>query len=295
MLWTAPRRVESWSLVQCPPARRVGRHRLSSVIRPSHLGMSTPPHSLPEWFVHGERLLWPTLALARSAVGQRKGGDLTLDVIPECAAIHLIHCIDTSSQVNRKGRHAVAISLVRQCVEAITLVELGLRDPAYRDPLLGDWRDEKKSQGQLRKALERDVWPSYGSGLRSESWAEFAAEFAQAVQPYAHYTSLLQGWQMAVASGDQLRRSPDGNLLFVAQIGMDTYDGVKATRITLLHCLITWAVGRILMANGVQGVDASAIQHLGGEMARSELLGAGNLTWHQEFWPHMFDNPNRGG
>jgi hypothetical protein len=32
MLWTAPRRVDSLSLVQCPSARRVGRHRLSSVM-----------------------------------------------------------------------------------------------------------------------------------------------------------------------------------------------------------------------------------------------------------------------
>ena len=34
MLWTAPRRVECLPLVQCPLARRVGRHRLSSVIGP---------------------------------------------------------------------------------------------------------------------------------------------------------------------------------------------------------------------------------------------------------------------
>ena len=33
MLWTAPRRVESSSLVLCPVARRVARQRLSSVIR----------------------------------------------------------------------------------------------------------------------------------------------------------------------------------------------------------------------------------------------------------------------
>jgi hypothetical protein len=33
MLWTAPRRVESLSLIWCLLARRVGRHRLSSVMR----------------------------------------------------------------------------------------------------------------------------------------------------------------------------------------------------------------------------------------------------------------------
>src|ERR1700677_189291 len=35
MEWTAPRRVESLSLVQFPSAHRVGRHRLSSVMPPT--------------------------------------------------------------------------------------------------------------------------------------------------------------------------------------------------------------------------------------------------------------------
>ncbi len=39
MLWTAPRRVESLSWVQCSSARRVGRHKLSSVMQQQHLGI----------------------------------------------------------------------------------------------------------------------------------------------------------------------------------------------------------------------------------------------------------------
>ena len=82
LLWTGPRRVGMLFYSLARHARRVFGHRASSVIRPSHLSVSTPHQNLPEWFVHGERLLWPTLALARSAVGQRKGGDLTLDLFP---------------------------------------------------------------------------------------------------------------------------------------------------------------------------------------------------------------------
>ena len=42
MLWTAPRRVESLSSVSCPSARRVGRHRLSSVVPPWEIRSAKP-------------------------------------------------------------------------------------------------------------------------------------------------------------------------------------------------------------------------------------------------------------
>jgi hypothetical protein len=200
--------------------------------------------------------------------------------------------MEASIETNRKGRHAVAISLVRQCVESMTIVELGLQDTAFRDPLLEGWANETKSQGALRKALERQIWPRYGSGLWNETWGKFFGEFARAVQPYAHYSQLLQGWQLVSALGSELRPSGDGNFHFIAQIGVNTYDGVKAARITLLHCLIAWAMGRILLANGGDSrIDPKQIGELGAELAKSELLGRGALEWHQEFWPHMFDEP----
>ena len=245
----------------------------------------------PAWLRPGNRLLWPILRRARAAVDERKSGDLSLDFIPSSAVIHLIDCLQTSIETNVKGRHAVAISLVRQCVEALTLVEIGLQQPAYRNPILHDWRDQSKKPGELRKILERDVWPTYGTGLWKESWAEFAGEFARAVQPYAHYTQLLQGWQLAVASGNKLHRGQDGHYIFIAKLGINTYDPVKATRITLLHCLLVWVVARILAANHVSNINASDVALLGNQLANSDLLGREKVTWHQQFWPHMFDGP----
>jgi hypothetical protein len=256
-------------------------------------GESCNAHS-PAWFQIGEPLLWPTLQVAHQKLSERRTGNMHLDLMPECAAIHLMHCMEASIETNQRGRHAVAISLVRQCVEAMSLIDVGLQEQHYRDTLLEGWSDETKSQGEIRKALERAVWGRYGCGLWTERWGEFFGEFARAVQPYAHYTQLLQGWQFVCHSGQQLRRSPDGDYHFIAAIGFDTYDGLKGTRITLLHCLLAWAIARIVMANGGdKHIDPDRVKELGAALGKSELLGGGRLEWHQEFWPHMFDKPKR--
>ncbi len=246
----------------------------------------------PTWFRIGEPMIWPCWQVALDVLSKRRTGNLNLDHIPELAAIHFIHCMEASIETNRRGRHAVAVGLVRQCVETLTLIDVGLQEQSRRDPLLEAWRQERKTHGQIRSELERDVWPRYGRGLWNETWAEFFGEFARAVQPYAHYTHLLQGWQLASPPGQQLSRSPDGNYLFLAQIGFNTYDGLKASRITLLHCLLTWAMARLVENNGGDArIDFKQVAMLGSELGRSEFLGGGALEWHQEFWPHMFDNP----
>src|SRR5947209_8337707 len=90
-----------------------------------NLGETCHKHP-PRWFKLGEPLIWPTLGLAYQKLSGRRTGNMHLDMMAECAAIHLSHCMEASIETNRKGRHAVAISLVRQCVESMTIVELGL-------------------------------------------------------------------------------------------------------------------------------------------------------------------------
>ncbi len=181
---------------------------------------------------------------ALRTLSERRTGNLYLDMIPECAAIHLMHCMETSIDTNRRGRPAVAIALVRHCVEALTLIDVGLQETHYRNSLLEPWSKDTRSQGEIRKALERDIWTRFGHGLWSETWAGFFGEFARAVQPYAHFTQLLQGWQLASPPGQHLSKSVDGNYVFMVQIGLNTYDGLKGTRITLLHCLLAWMMAR---------------------------------------------------
>ena len=95
--------------------------------------MSPTPSEVPRWFTAGTRLLWPALEAAHERLTKRGGTDVNLDVIPRLAAIHLHHCLDTSIKVNQAGQHAVAISLVRQCFEALTVMDVGLQDPKYGD------------------------------------------------------------------------------------------------------------------------------------------------------------------
>jgi hypothetical protein len=187
---------------------------------------------------------------------------------------------------NENGKHSVAICLVRQCVEALTIAELGLQDKSYADPLLKAWEVGKKSHGELRASLEKHVWPKYGYGLWEETWSEFFGNLARAVQPYAHYTNELMGWQfqtIAYQGGEE----------FIGMIGLQTYDPLLATRITLLHMLIGWALGRILLA---QGKNPDVLQHretiqrLGMALSKSKLL-LEKRDWGLQLAPHMLFKP----
>lgn len=244
----------------------------------------------PKWFEMGSRMLWPMVNLVLKRASRRSGNDVNLNIIPQLAAIQLLHCLDSSSDINRKGRHAVALCLIRQCVEALTIVEVGLHNPGFGDPLLRDWWSGRKTQGGIRKQLETEVWGDYGTGLWNEPWANYFGELAKAVQPYAHYTIQLQGWQMVAPSGEKLSMADDGSLLARMKFGIATYDDEKATRITLLHCLIGWSIGRLILATGGDPeLDEGEVIALGDALAESELLLADRESWSHVFLANTFD------
>lgn len=235
----------------------------------------------PEWLRLGESIMGPLLADTSQSLQAFSGGDYHVTQLPTLALYHLAHSLQTSIETNRDGRHAVALSLLRHAVEALTIVELGLvgTNTSYR--LLEDWDSGKKSQGELRRALEENVWPKYGNGLWDEPWADFFARLAKAVQPYAHCSPELLQWNLAALTDGVSGR-------FVADAGM--YDPIKASRLTLFHILVVWTLGRILFANRpslpslVNGSDVAA---LGIALSRCDLLMEGQ-DWSVQLWPHMF-------
>ena len=80
---------------------------------------------------------------------------------------------------------------------------------------------------------------------------------------------------------------PDGGK-FIAKAG--GYDPVKASRITLLHVLLIWTLGRLIIANKeskISIISESKIVDLGKELASSEFL-IQDEDWAINFWPHMF-------
>jgi hypothetical protein len=118
----------------------------------------------PEWFSIGNELLWPLIGMGVATARAHHLPTLDLQVLPELALCHHAGCIEASSHINRRGKHSAAICLVRQSVEALTITEIGLQGAEFAEPLLAGWKEGKKSHGELRKALEKNVWPTYGTG-----------------------------------------------------------------------------------------------------------------------------------
>lgn len=194
---------------------------------------------VPKWFEVGGELIEKVSGYAMEAIEGLR--DLSSDqaTAARCALYHYVQCLELSGDVNREGQHAVAISLTRQCVEALTVLECALiSDRALGQSLLSSWINNKKTSGLIRKELSSKVWGLYFPGLWLKPWADYYREFCNAVQSYAHYSRELQAWQLALME-DQAHQDKDGNYLLFAKIGLGTYDANKATRITLLHILLS--------------------------------------------------------
>lgn len=254
----------------------------------------TTSNDYPEWFRLGNPLMWGIPKAVYDFVSSGIALSTNHENAVRCATIHFIHCLNLSVETNRKGQHAVAICLLRQCAESLTVIEVGLLcDPELSSSLLTAWLDGGKTSGGMRKELAHRVWPQYGLGLWDESWTDFVAEFGKALHPYSHYSPELQSWQIALA-GDNAHKDPDGNYLLLAKIGLESYEANKATRVTLLHVLLSYILGRIVVENnGVPGVMGDEVRALGKAIAASPELYQGKINWHQQFWAHEFTNPDR--
>jgi hypothetical protein len=248
--------------------------------------MAHVPPPQPQWFQLGDKLMWPLIGMGIASTRKQHFSSYDYDVMADLALCHHAGCLEASNEINRRGKHSAAICLVRQSVEALTIAEIGLQDASFAEPLLRGWKKGKKSHGELRRALEREIWPRYGAGLWDEPWAEFYGNLARAIQPYAHYTTELQGWQFATVLDD-------GGESFITQHGLGTYDALQATRITFFHMLLTWMLGRILLAHGKNNDVEDRRQDilkLGKALGESKLLFKRGKWWSQ-FAPHMRFKP----
>src|SRR3546814_4403302 len=103
-----------------------------------------------------------------------------------------------ANQANRDGMHANALSLTRQCIEAIGIIELTICGHPDAEAILLKWEADDLTPGKLRAWLQDNVWQQYGSGLWTEPWSTFMREFVAAIQPYAHYGRSLAQWQYRI-------------------------------------------------------------------------------------------------
>lgn len=166
--------------------------------------------------------------------------------------------------------------------EADYMPELGICQHAEAETTLLKWNADRLSPGNMRAWLQQNVWPRYGTGLWAEPWTDFMREFAAAVQPYAHYGRSLAQWQMRLL---YMNASAESGGHGVIEIRPRAYDAQKATRITLFHGIITYALGRIwLAANSTDAEFDGQITRLGAALGKSRYLDGHKTNWSQQFW-----------
>lgn len=253
-----------------------------------HDHMSRP---MPEWFTISED--------ATPKVMERVGSAVTANaMVPQVkSAPMLAHwfVLDTlllANQANRDGMHANALALTRQCVEAISIIELGICGHPDAEATLLKWDADELTPGKLRAWLQVNVWQGYGVGLWSEPWSTFMREFAGAVQPYAHYGRALAQWQLRLLRFHDAGQ-PDADSHAIIEMRPHAYDAQKATRITLFHALLSYVLGRIwTAANPADAEFAALIARLGLALGKSRYLDGHQTDWGQQFWAMVWE---RGG
>src|SRR4051794_31658443 len=115
----------------------------------------------PRWVNLMQQLLEPIHRASQSALTQAQIGDDDLRAACCCAGEHIYDCLRHSNEAKNQNRYAVAMCLLRQCCEAMNVMELGLTDRPSAIDKLDSWRQGQLSSGRLRKYLEADVWPEY--------------------------------------------------------------------------------------------------------------------------------------
>jgi hypothetical protein len=245
-------------------------------------------HKTPEWFLLSEEMTSQVMSrIARAASANQMS--IQVRMAPTLAHWFMLDSLLLANKANRDGMHANALSLTRQCVEALGVIELGICGHKDSESILLKWDKDELTPGKLRAWLERHVWPQYGSGLWNEPWATFMREFVAALQPYAHYGSRLAQWQVRLLSGVASDEASSDSLTAVIEVRARAYDAQKATRLTLFHAVLTYVLGRIWLASNKGDIEFSAnIIRLGTALGKSRYLDGHATDWSQQFWAMLW-------
>jgi hypothetical protein len=247
--------------------------------------------AIPEWFAISEDAT-PEVMRRIAAAASANGMSLQVRHSPMLAHWFVLDSLLLANRANREGMHANALALTRQCIEAMSVIELGICRHEQSEAVLLRWEADDLTAGRLRAWLQENVWPRYGSGLWTEPWSTFMREFAAAVQPYAHYSPGLAQWQLRLLRFADEPRG-DGDLRAAIEIRHRAYDGQKATRITLFHALLHYTLGRIwIAANETDREFGALINRLGTALGSSRYLDGRATNWSQQFWAMLWE---RGG
>jgi hypothetical protein len=238
---------------------------------------------VPDWFRLCEEATPQVMSRIATATSANPMS-VQVQLKPTLAHWFMLDSLLLANKANREGMHANALSLTRQCLESLSVIELGICGHKDAESVLQKWNNDELSAGKLRAWLEQHVWSNYGTGLWHEPWATFMREFAAALQPYAHYSSMLAQWQVRLVRGAPVGVEPSEPLTALIEARPRAYDAQKATRITLFHAVLTYTLGRIWMANNHDPGFSSLIVALGAALGKSRYLDGHATDWSQQFW-----------
>lgn len=237
---------------------------------------------MPKWLQISDQYLLTIIEHTVASLEERQDVDPEYKMPPLFAALHLHQAIRASIRSNSMGHHSVAIALIRQCVESLTIIEIGLQKSDFMKTLIDVWRKDQ-GHGELRKKLQSERWSSYGNGVWDEPWEEFFGNLAMAVQPYAHYTQYLMGWQYITPPVIKNNNDTE-SLEFSVTYGLDDVDKLKLLRIQILQALVGWTLARLLEENGIPcPMRGDPLRKWANEIRSSELFDDENTNL-REHW-----------
>lgn len=175
-------------------------------------------------------------------VNQPPVANMQLQFIPYYAGKHCLESVRLSRLANEGGAHAVAVGLLRDAVEALSVVALGISNDLDKVKLLNRWNEDKLNPGELRKHLEKTVWQQVSiKGLWGESWACFWKSLASSVQPYAHFSPLRMRWHQHIQIIDGKEH------LWINHPSGD-FEPYRAARVVAFQLLVFWAFSELVCA-----------------------------------------------
>jgi hypothetical protein len=239
------------------------------------------------WTKHHEPLHLALLSIVRKEWANSPPiNDLQLQFVAHYAGKHCLESVVIARLANEGGAHAVAVGLLRNAVESLSVVAMAISNYPEKVKMLERWNTEKVSPGKLREALETHVWPKVDlKGLWNQTWSDFWRSLARAVQPYAHFSPPLMRWhQRAEMKNDKFHlwiNHPEGD-----------FEQYRADRIATFQLLIFWVFAEMVCAFGAAPqFDIDNLRALSNlsklKLSTSEVFFSGK-DWEVQLLPFVF-------
>jgi hypothetical protein len=109
---------------------------------------------VPKWFSFAEKANPETMKRIAASVSTVPFS-LRIKSLPTQAHWFALDSLLLANRANREGMHANALALIRQCIEAISVIEVGLCGHPDSETVLLQRDEDRRTPGDLRKWLSQ--------------------------------------------------------------------------------------------------------------------------------------------